>query len=132
MPRQVRYGDYVQAVTVDQEAISYEKMMPPEPRKDKDGNEIAAKPEKLQMTNLDVYNLLKPYLGTRFMDQVNAVVPLAAYLALFQILVLQVPVAEAGMLSIGLVSPSSSEINKVIGVTIWHGLMLILIKMDLN
>ncbi len=104
MPRQVRYGDYVQAVTVDQDAISYSKMMPPDPEKDKEGKEIPAKPEKLRMTNLDVYRLLQPYVSTRFMDQVNAVVPLAAYLALFQILVLQVPVVDAGLLSLGLLA----------------------------
>ncbi|MFL2657009.1 MAG: hypothetical protein ACJ0F0_05230 [Burkholderiaceae bacterium] len=92
MPRNVRYGDYVQAVTVDSDDISYSKLMPPEPAKDSGGKEIPHKPEKLKMSNLDMYRLLQPYVSTRFMDQVNAVVPLAAYLALFQIVVLQVPV----------------------------------------
>jgi len=104
MPRNVRYGDYVQAVTVDSDDISYSKLMPPEPAKDSGGKEIPHKPEKLKMSNLDMYRLLQPYVSTRFMDQVNAVVPLAAYLALFQIVVLQVPVADAGLLSIGLIA----------------------------
>jgi len=104
MPRNVRYGDYVQAVTVDSDDISYSKLMPPDPSKDSSGNEIPHKPEKLKMSNLDMYRLLQPYVSTRFMDQVNAVVPLAAYLALFQIVVLQVPVADAGLLSIGLIA----------------------------
>ncbi len=104
MPRNVRYGDYVQAVTVDSDDISYSKLMPPDPDKDSSGNEIPHKPEKLKMSNLDMYRLLQPYVSTRFMDQVNAVVPLAAYLALFQIVVLQVPVADAGLLSIGLIA----------------------------
>lgn len=103
MPRQIRYGDYVQAVTVDQDKLSYSKLMS-EPQVDNTGNEIPQKPEKMKMSNLDVYRLLQPYVSTRFMDQVNAVVPLAAYLALFQVLVLQVPVAEAGLLSIGLIA----------------------------
>ncbi len=103
MPRQIRYGDYVQAVTVDQDKISYSKLTT-DPQVDNSGNEIPQKPEKLKMSNLDVYRLLQPYVSTRFMDQVNAVVPLAAYLALFQILVLQTPVAEAGLLSIGLLA----------------------------
>ncbi len=103
MPRQIRYGDYVQAVTVDQDKLSYSKLTS-DPQLDNSGNEIPQKPEKLKMSNLDVYRLLQPYVSTRFMDQVNAVVPLAAYLALFQVLVLQVPVAEAGLLSIGLLA----------------------------
>lgn len=104
MPRNVRYGDYVQAVTVDSDDISYSKLMPPEPSKDSNGDEVAHKPEKLKMSNLDMYRLLQPYVSTRFMDQVKAVVPLAAYLGLFQILVLQTPVADAGLLSLGLVA----------------------------
>ena len=103
MPRQIRYGDYVQAVTVDQDKLSYSQLMS-KPVVDNDGNEVAQKPEKLQMSNLDVYRLLQPYISTRFMEQVNAVVPLAAYLALFQILVLGVPVSEAGMLGLGLLA----------------------------
>jgi hypothetical protein len=104
MPRNVRYGDYVQAVTVDSDDISYSKLMPPEPSKDSSGAEVAHKPEKLKMSNLDMYRLLQPYVSTRFMDQVKAVVPLAAYLGLFQILVLQTPVADAGLLSLGLIA----------------------------
>ena len=87
MPRQIRYCDYVQAVTVDQDKLSY-SVLTSDPQVDKAGNEIPQKPEKLKMSNLDVYRLLQPYVSTRFMDQVNAVVPLAAYLALFQVLVL--------------------------------------------
>jgi len=103
MPRQIRYGDYVQAVTVDQDKLSYSALTS-DPQVDNAGNEIPQKPEKLKMSNLDVYRLLQPYVSTRFMDQVNAVVPLAAYLALFQVLVLQTPVAEAGLLSLGLLA----------------------------
>ena len=87
MPRHVRYGDYVQAVTVDEEKISYSKLMP-SVQLDSSGNEVPQKPDKLRMSGMDVYNVIKPYVSVRFMDQVNAVVPLAAYLALFQILVL--------------------------------------------
>ena len=103
MPRHVRYGDYVQAVTVDEEKISYSKLMP-SVQLDSNGNEVPQKPDKLRMSGMDVYNVIKPYVSVRFMDQVNAVVPLAAYLALFQILVLGVPIPEAALLGVGLLA----------------------------
>ena len=103
MPRNVRYGDYVQGISVDSEQISYSKLMP-EPEFDSQGREIPQKPNKLKLTGIDVYRLLQPYLQTRFMEQVNAVVPLAAYLALFQILVLGVSIQEAGVLGLGLLA----------------------------
>ncbi len=88
MAKNIRFGDYVQAVTVDSDSISYSKMLP-KPKLDKNGKEIPMRPEKLQLTGSDVYNLLQPYLSVRLMEQVSAVIPLAAYLGLFQILGLQ-------------------------------------------
>ena len=52
----------------------------------------------------DVVKLLQPYFSTRFMDQARAVVPLAAYLALFQYIVLQTPVIDAAIIAGGLLA----------------------------
>lgn len=101
MAKNIRFGEYVQAVTVDSDSVSYSKLMP-KPKLDKNGNEVAQKPSKLKMSGTDVYNLLQPYISTRFMEQFAAVVPLAAYLALFQIIVLQRSVADASLISGGL------------------------------
>jgi len=46
--------------------------------------------------------LLQPYVSVRFMDQVKAVVPLALYLALFQILFLQHMVEDSWIIAGGL------------------------------
>jgi hypothetical protein len=62
------------------------------------------KPEKMQLAGSDIYNLLQPYISVRFMEQVNAVVPLAVYLALFQILVLQRTVTGSMEITAGLVA----------------------------
>lgn len=101
MAKNIRFGEYVQAVTVDSDSVSYSKLMP-KPKLDKNGKEIPQKPEKLKMAGTDVYNLLQPYVSTRFMEQFSAVVPLAAYLALFQIIVLQRSVADASLITGGL------------------------------
>ncbi len=103
MAKNIRFGEYVQAVTVDSDSISYSKLVP-KPKLDKNGKEIPMKPEKLQLAGSDIYNLLQPYLSVRFMEQFSAVVPLAAYLALFQIIVLQKSVADATSITAGLLA----------------------------
>jgi hypothetical protein len=103
MAKNIRFGEYVQAVTVDSNTISYDKLMP-KPRLDKNGNEITSKPEKLKLAGADIVNLLKPYFNVRFMEQARAVVPLALFLALFQYIVLQRSVADATLIGGGLVA----------------------------
>lgn len=103
MAKNIRFGEYVQAVTVDSDSVSYSKLMP-KPKLDKNGNIISQKPEKLKLAGVDIYNLLQPYVSTRFMEQFAAVVPLAVYLALFQIIVLQRSVADASSITGGLIA----------------------------
>lgn len=103
MAKNIRFGDYVQAVTVDSDSISYSKLIP-KPKLDKNGNEIPMKPEKMKLAGADVYNLLQPYLSVRFMEQISAVFPLAAYLVLFQIIVLQRSIMGATEITAGLIA----------------------------
>jgi hypothetical protein len=103
MAKNIRFGDYVQAVTVDSDSVSYSKLIP-KPKLDKNGKEIPMKPEKLKLAGVDVYNLLQPYLSVRIMEQISAVFPLAAYLILFQIIVLQRSIMGASQITIGLVA----------------------------
>jgi hypothetical protein len=76
MKKNVRFGDYVQAVTVDSDSVSYSKLIP-KPKLDKAGREIPQKPEKMKLNGSDIYNLLQPYVSVRFMEQFSAVVPLS-------------------------------------------------------
>ncbi|MGA1323463.1 MAG: DUF1538 domain-containing protein [Burkholderiaceae bacterium] len=103
MPRSIRYGDYVQAITVDSEQVSYSKLMT-QPLFDQHGNEVPQKPEKMRLGGMDAYKLLQPYLSVRFMEQAKAVVPLAAYLALFQLLVLNQSIQDSATLGLGLLA----------------------------
>jgi len=103
MAKTIRFGDYVQAVTVDSDSISYSKLIP-KPKLDKNGNEIPMKPEKLKLAGTDIYNLLQPYLSVRVMEQVSAVFPLAAYLILFQIIVLQRSIMGATEITAALIA----------------------------
>ena len=60
--------------------------------------------KRLDITLQQSLALIGPYCYTRIMDQVKAVVPLAAYLILFQILILRHPIDSALMLGGGLVA----------------------------
>jgi hypothetical protein len=62
------------------------------------------KPEKMRLAGSDIYNLLQPYISVRFMEQLSAVLPLALYLALFQIIVLQRTVNGSFEITLGLVA----------------------------
>lgn len=101
--KSIRYGDYIQAMSVDSHKIPYIELMP-EPLFDRHGNEFPQPVPKIKMGGGEVVKLLQPYISTRFMDQARAVVPLAAYLGLFQYIVLQTPVIDASIIAGGLLA----------------------------
>ena len=101
--KSIRYGDYIQAMSVDSHKIPYIELMP-EPLFDRHGNEYPQPVPKIKMGGGEVVKLLQPYISTRFMDQARAVVPLAAYLGLFQYIVLQTPVIDASIIAGGLLA----------------------------
>ena len=101
--KSIRYGDYIQAMSVDSHKIPYIELMP-EPLFDRHGNEYPQPVPKIKMGGGEVIKLLQPYISTRFMDQARAVVPLAAYLGLFQYIVLQTPVIDASIIAGGLLA----------------------------
>ena len=61
-------------------------------------------PPKIDLSFKQAFDLLAPYCSSRIMEQVKAVVPLAAYLMIFQILVLRHPIESAVVLCLGLVA----------------------------
>jgi len=97
----IRFGDYIQAMSIDSQKIPYQELMP-EPLFDRHGNEHPQPVPKMKLGGGDLFKILQPYLSTRFIDQARAVVPLAIYLALFQYLVLQTPVMDASIIAGGL------------------------------
>ncbi len=103
MSREIRFGTLVQAVTASQREVSYNDLVP-ESRFDAAGNEIPCVPEKLKLRPIDTYRLIKPYVGTRFYSQLKAVVPLAIYLVLFQLLILRQGVTDSWLITGGLLS----------------------------
>ena len=76
----------------------------PEREIDADGNELPTGIKRPQLSRQEKRRLLEPYISSRLKDQLTAVVPLAAYLALFLILVLRQLVEDALMITGGLVA----------------------------
>jgi hypothetical protein len=103
MAREIRFGELMREVGVEQRAVSYNELTP-KPAFDAAGREIPHRPTRIRVRPIDLHRLLTPYVGVRFFDQVRAVVPLALYLALFQLLLLHQPVSDAAVITAGFVA----------------------------
>jgi hypothetical protein len=91
MTDSLRYADYLRAIGAGRREVSFNAIAT--------AAQVAA-PIRLQPA--EVAALLRPYVSVRFMEQVKAVVPLALYLALFQILILRQLVADSWLITGGL------------------------------
>ena len=103
MATELRFGDYIQEALVQQKQVSYNELVPPV-ELDESGNELPYLPQKIQLKAFDAYRLIMPYTSIRMMEQVKAVVPLAVYLVLFQVLILRQNVADSGVIAVGLLA----------------------------
>ena len=81
----VKYSQYLNATAVGQRSVSYNSLAPLV-----DGK--SQKPNRIKLSFSQAVELMAPYCGLRVLDQLKAVAPLAAYLMLFQLLVLRHPV----------------------------------------
>lgn len=103
MRDELRYGDFASAMTVNQVSISYNELTP-KPILDETGTPLAYQPPKLSLTARDAYRLLEPYVSVRVIEQLKAVIPLALYLALFQLLILRTGIADGAVISGGVIA----------------------------
>ena len=98
---QIPFSDYLSARRAVKNEVSANLLMTL-PEIDADGNPIPVETAPIQFTASEVLRLIQPYVSTRFMDQVRAVVPLALYLALFQLLILNQIVEDSMLVTGGL------------------------------
>ena len=101
MAHRIRYGDFARKLSHEQITVSYGDLTP-RAAYDADGKLIPYRPEKLRLTPTNVQRLLAPYISVRLVDQIKAVVPLALYLVLFQLLILRQSVADSWIITAGL------------------------------
>ena len=88
MSRQYRFGDVQHRSRGKHEEYSMNAVAPRLER-DAEGNLIPYRTPRFKLNLTEVYNLLRPYVSVRMREQLKAVVPLALYLLLFQVLILR-------------------------------------------
>ena len=95
----MRFIDYQKQYKVPRTEISYNRLTP---KLDPSGQR-PLKPERIRVTPraAQPFNSILRY---RFMEQIKAVVPLAAYLVIFQVFVLNYPVQDSLYLLAGLLA----------------------------
>jgi hypothetical protein len=93
----IKYSQYLNAAAVRHRSMSYNTLAPIV-----DGK--SQKASRIKLSFNEVVELMAPYCGLRVFDQLKAVAPLAAYLMLFQLLVLRHPVDSALTLCSGLIA----------------------------
>jgi hypothetical protein len=96
-----RFGDFQRLLTAGRNEVSLNDLVM-KPGRDADNNLIPCAPRRIKLTVTEAVKLLQPYVSVRFMEQIRAVVPLALYLALFQILFLQQMVEDSWLITGGL------------------------------
>ena len=103
MTKEIRFGAFVREISIKQKQLSYNELAPVI-EKDHAGNELPYIAPKLQVRTVDIYRILEPYVSIRLKEQIKAVVPLAIYLVLFQLLILRQNVTDSWIITGGLVS----------------------------
>ena len=101
MKNSYRYLDFQRATGSGRQDISLIRLYP-EAEKDATGRIVRIRPLVTTIESREMIMLLKPYISRRFMDQFKAVVPLAVYLVLFQILILRQLVQDSWIITGGL------------------------------
>ncbi|MCP3850681.1 MAG: DUF1538 domain-containing protein [Gammaproteobacteria bacterium] len=101
MPKQIRFGAFVREVNSRHKYLSYNHVTP-KPVIDDSGEPVPYRAPKFKLRPELALRLIQPYLQVRLVDQMQAVIPLALYLLLFQVIVLRSHVVDAGIISAGL------------------------------
>ncbi|MBI2970283.1 MAG: DUF1538 domain-containing protein [Gammaproteobacteria bacterium] len=103
MARQIRFGTYIQEISVHERQISY-NVLAPDIERDALGKAVPYRPRRLTLRSIDIYRLVQPYISVRLLEQIKAVVPLALYLFLFQLLILRQYVVDSWVITGGLLA----------------------------
>lgn len=101
MPKEIRFGAFVREISVRQNRVSYSDLVPPV-RHDAQGRVLPYSPARIRLRPIDAYRLIRPYVGVRLSEQSRAVIPLALYLVLFQLLILRQSVVDSWEITAGL------------------------------
>jgi hypothetical protein len=103
MKKTIRFGTFVREISIRQQQVSYNELTPKISRNEQ-GEEVPYHAPKLNIRSIDAYRILEPYINTRLKEQIKAVVPLALYLVLFQIIILRQSITDSWQITGGMIS----------------------------
>ena len=103
MTAQYRFIDYERAAGLPVRAVPLRELYR-EPERDAAGAIVRLRPEAEKISSREVLRVLRPYVSRHFTAQVRAVLPLAAYLVLFQLLILRQLVTDSWIVTAGLLA----------------------------
>ncbi len=103
MEKHIRFGTYIKEASRHHIYLSYNALIP-RLTADAAGNPLRQQAAKVRFRHIDIYRLIMPYIRRRLWDQIKAVLPLAVYLALFQLVILRQGVADYGLITGGLIA----------------------------
>jgi len=101
MAHYVSFADVGRAHRAGQQEVPF-SVVSPAPQLDAEGRPIPMPLQRFELTAVEKLRFIQPYVKVRFMDQVKAVVPLALYLALFKLLILNAVVHDSWLITGGL------------------------------
>ncbi len=101
--KEVSFSNFTRELHVHAGTISYNELIPPV-ELDNEGKMIVAPRDDIKVDAAVAVRLLRPFLTVRIAEQAKAVLPLAIYLALFQIVILRENVSDAISITSGLVA----------------------------
>jgi hypothetical protein len=96
----IRYGKLIRHISLRQNTVSFNDFSSKQQEFRADSSDKSC----TSLRAVDIYRLLTPYISSRFLEQIKVVFPLAAYLILFQILVLNQSVNQPTMILSGLMA----------------------------
>ena len=101
MVQTIRYSEYLRNASLIEHQISY-NLLTPEIRFDANGKIIPYVAPPVVLSALDIFRLTKTHFYGRFMDQSRVVIPLAVYLILFLVFILNQMVSAPWSMAFGL------------------------------
>jgi hypothetical protein len=101
MTQYITYTDLSRARRAEHNEVSF-NLIAPVPELDDDGKPIPVPVVPIKLTGTEKLRFIQPYATVRFMEQAKAVIPLALYLALFKLLILDQVVQDAWLITGGL------------------------------
>jgi len=96
----IRFGEFLGESNVSYRRIKFNSLVTP-PAFTPDGRLLPHTPSRIKASPAEATQILAPYISVRLLEQLKSVIPLALYMAGFQILILRMAVHDPWVISIG-------------------------------